>query len=420
MTGEIIALAVLVLLSAFFSGLEIALFSLGRAQVHSLVEKRKHGALVVERLKANPERLLVTILIGNNIVNIGAAAMATALALRVFGDVGVGIATGVMTFLILVFGEITPKTFAYRWAEKYALIFARPLEIFGWLIFPIVWCLEKLTKGLTKAAGSDVRSAIEHKSLLSSLARMALEEGKLKESEHRAVLSALQLDRIPASRVMTPRRDIYAIEAKTKLVEAMSLLAKSPYTRYPVFQDKLDEVVGVLHIRDLYERIRTGSAARSVNEIAGKPTFIPRTMVIGDLLKLFQHERAHMAIVIGEYGETVGLVTLEDVLEELVGEIEDETDDVRRLVRNLGEKCWMVNASIPIEDLERATGIRLPAEQHNTINGLLLDRFQGIPKAGDRIEIDGYVFVIRQADAKRVILTELSVETGETVDKNSK
>ena len=407
MSYEIAALAVLILLSAFFSGLEIALFSLGRAHVRALVERGESGAKAVARLKANPERLLVTILIGNNIVNIGAAAMATSLAMRLVGDYGVGVATGVMTFLILVFGEITPKTFAYRWAEKYALFFAGPLQIFSWIVFPLAWLLEGLTRHLTRTSGAQQNNGVGHKGLLSSMAKMALEEGELSASEHRLVESAVRLDRIPADRVMTPRSDMVVIEAERTLGEAVATLTTTPYSRYPVYRGDLDEIVGVLYLRDLYEHLRSGKESATVESVAAKPFFVPRTMVIGDLLRQFQRQRSHMAIVIGEYAETAGLVTLEDVLEEMVGEIEDETDDVRKRIHKLGEGRWLVDATLPLEDVQRAIGVELPTENHHTINGLLIGTHQDIPQSGTSIEAGGHTFVVRRADRRRVILAEL-------------
>ena len=409
MSYEIAALAILILFSAFFSGAEIALFSLGRAHVRALVERGASGAKAVARLKANPERLLVTILIGNNIVNIGAAALATSLAMRLLGDYGVGVATGVMTFLILVFGEITPKTFAYRWAESYALFFARALEIFAWIIFPLAWLLEGLTRRLTRTSGTEQNNGIGHKGLLSSMAKMALEEGGLSASEHRLVESAVRLDRIPADRVMTPRSDMEVVEAEKTLREAIATVTATPYSRYPVYRGDLDEIVGVLHLRDLYEHLRSGEDNKTVESIAAKPFFVPRTMVIGDLLRHFQRQRIHIAIVIGEYAETAGLVTLEDVLEEMVGEIEDETDDVRKRIHKLGEGRWLIDATLPIEDVQRAIGIELPTESHHTINGLLIGTYRDIPGSGTEIEAGGHSFVVRRADRRRVILAELII-----------
>lgn len=412
MTYEILALILLIGLSAVFSGLEIALFSLSRAYVRHLLDKKAHGAKVVARLKANPERLLATILIGNNIVNIAAASIATAVAIRLFQGIGggaataVGIATGVMTFLILVFGEITPKSLAYRWAERYSLIFARPLEIFGWITFPLVWLMEKLSRGLTMVRGADDRPKVEHRSLLLSLARMGVEEGTIHERQLQAVESVFRLEHVPVEAVMTPRGRMAAIESSVTLEEAAEILAEAPYSRVPVYRDDMDEIIGIMRLRDLYERILKGNGDTAAAGIAAKPLFVPRTMMLGDLLRLFQRERIHMAIVIGEYGETAGLVTLEDILEEMVGEIEDEADAVRHRAVKLSENRYLIDASLSIEDLRRITGVQLTTS-HNTVNGLLLDLYQNIPEDGAKIQADGYTFIVRRADARKVVLVEL-------------
>ena len=412
MVYEVLALILLVILSAVFSGLEISLFSLGRAHVRTLVERKVRCAKAVARLKANPERLLATILLGNNIVNIAAASIATALAISLFegfgagAATGVGVATGVMTFLILVFGEITPKSFAYRWAERYALIFARPLEFFAIAAFPFIWLLENLSKSLTRFSAKAGKPTVEHRSLLMSLARMGAEEGKIKERELRVVESAFRLEHVPVEMVMTPRKRMVAIPADIRLEEAAKVLAEEPHSRVPVFRGDLDEIVGILRLRDLYERVLEGAGDASAADIARKPLFVPRAMVLGELLRLFQRERVHMAIIIGEYGETSGLATLEDILEEMVGEIEDEADAVRHRVIKLGENRYILDALLSLEDLRRLTGVSLPGG-HRTINGLLIDLHQNIPKAGDQIKTDGHTFIVRRADARKVILAEL-------------
>lgn len=413
MTYEILVLVLLVALSAFFSGLEIALFSLGRAHLRTLVEKKVRGAATVARLKSNPERLLATILIGNNVANIGAASMATALAIRLFGNIGVGIATGVMTLLILVFGEITPKTLAYRWAEKFSLLFARPLELFGLLAFPVVWVIERFTRLLTRRAnlGAGAKSSVGDKSLLLAVARIGLERGTIAEREHRVVEGALKLGHVRADRVMTPRSAMVAVEADKTVSEAAEELGGMPFSRYPVYRDGTDDIVGILHLRDLYEKLRRGGGETRVDAVASKPIFVPKTMLIGELLRLFQHARAHIAVVIGEYGETAGIVTLEDILEEMVGEIEDEADAVRQHVIKLGEGRYLVDASLPIEDLRRFTGVRLPSG-HHTVNGLLLEAHQNIPRSGDSVEAGGHTFKIRRASPRRVILAEMVVAPG--------
>lgn len=410
---ELILLVVMIIASAFFSGLEIALFSLGRAHVRSLVERGIKGSATVARLKANPDRLLVTILVGNNIANISAASMATALSINIFNSLGastalgVGVATGVMTLLILIFGEITPKAFAVRWSEQISLVFARPLEIFGWIFFPAIWVLEKFSRSMTFIFGSKVKQHIKHEVLLMSLARLGLEEGTIDEHEHRIVENAFRLDRIPADRIMTPRSDMIALKSGSTVREVSEFISTQPYTRFPIYQGGQQEIVGILHIRDLYEQMRLGRETVLVEDIAAKPVYIPQTMPLNDLLLLFQKERNHMVVVIDEYGETAGIVTLEDVLEELVGEIEDEADTVSHKIVRISDDRYLVYASLSLDDINRTLDVALPAERYNTLNGLILDVYQNIPQPKEKIVYNGMTFIIRQADARKVILVEM-------------
>lgn len=414
MEFEIVLLAVMIAFSAFFSGIEISLFSLSPAQVRSLVERKVRGSQIVARLKANPERLLGVILIGNNIVNIGSASLATSVAIRLVGDAGVGLATGVMTLLILIFGEVSPKTFAVRHAEAIALKAARFLELIGIMLFPFAWLLERLANVVNRLAGPRKSSAEEHKLILMSLARMGLEEGKIQVHQHRILENAFRLDQTPAERIMTPRNAIVALLAGTTLLKAVEEIASKPYSRFPVLLDEKQGIIGILHVRDLHEQIRLGRGKIRVEEVAAKPIFVPSTMPLSELLFTFQRERMHMAVILDEYGDTDGIVTLEDVLEELVGDIEDEVDVARDSITRISEGHYLVQASISLDDLNRALATKLPAGQHNTLNGLLLDLFQDIPKPKDRIGFEGHTFIIRQADARHVILVELALAPPKT------
>ena len=415
MAFEIGLLAVLLVMSAFFAGLEIALFSLGRAHVRTLVERGVPGAKTVRNLKSNPERLLVIILIGNNIANIGSASLATAVAIRIFGDVGVGIATGVMTFLILIFGDMMPKTLAVHWAERYSLLCARPLLFFSYLVFPAVWVYERLSSAMSKAFDHHSASDIEHETVVTTMSRLGLEEGKIEEHEHRLVENAFRMDQTTAERIMTPRSKVIGVQAGTNLQEALKNLRDQPFSRFPVYEGEKEMVIGILHMRDLFMRLsRDPDDAIAVEGIATKPLFVAATMPASDLLLLFQRERSHIAIVLDEYGDTDGVVTLEDVLEELVGEIEDEVDSVSHDIIKKGEGSFLVYASLTIDDINRSLEIDLPAEEHNTLNGLLVDHFQNIPKPGQGIEIDGYSFVIRSADPRKIDLVELTLPPKET------
>jgi putative hemolysin len=403
---NILLLILLIFSSAFFSGLEIAMFSLGEGTVRSLVEQKRRGAEIVEKLKRNPERLLVVILIGNNVANIGSASIATALAIELFGNYGVGLATGVMTLLILVFGEITPKTFSVRYNEKIALFNARPLLYFSYLVLPVAWLLEKFSRGLTAAASKKAADPVETERVVKSITKLALEKGKIEEHEHQLVVNAFNLDETAAERIMTPRNKMSALHSSMTVSEAAEFISERPFTRYPIFADEKQGITGVVTIRDIYENFYKGNGTLLIDSIASKPLFVACTMPVSELLFLFQSSRMHMAIVLDEYGETDGIVTLEDAIEELVGEIEDEADLTGHNFIKMGNGSYLVYASITIDDFNRAFESNLPYEGSNTLNGLLVTRFQDIPSPQENIIIEDCKFKIRQADKRRVHLVE--------------
>lgn len=403
---NLLLLVVLIFASAFFSGLEIAMFSLGEGTLRTLVEQKRPGADTVERLKKNPERLLVVILIGNNIANIGSAAIATALAIEMFGDIGVGLATGVMTLLILVFGEITPKTFSVRYNQKIALLNARPLLWFSYFVYPVAWLMEKFSRGLTRTAGRKVAEQVETERVVQSITKMALEKGKIEEHEHQLVVNAFRLDETAAERIMTPRNKMVTLHSGMTVSEAVDFVTERPYTRYPIFKDEKQGISGIVTIRDIYENHHKGNANLTIDSIASKPLFVACTMPVSELLFLFQSSRSHLAVVLDEYGDTDGIVSLEDAIEELVGEIEDEADMVAHEIIPMSNGNYLVYASVTIDDFNRAFETRLPYEGSNTLNGLLVNRFQNIPHPQERIQIHDCHFVIRQANQRRVVLVE--------------
>ena len=400
-------LAVMILLSAFFSGLEIALFSLGKAHLRTLVDQEVPGAQTIHKLKKRPEHLLVVILIGNNIVNIGAASLATAVAIRLFGELGIGVATGIMTLLILIFGEITPKTFAVKYAEKISLKCAPFLIFFSWLVFPAAWLLEKMSIALTKATAKTKREEMEHETLLTSLSKMGLEEGKIEEHEHQLVENAFRMDKTNAERIMTPRGSIVGVKSGSTIEATLAEIKDKPFTRIPVFGEEKEGITGIISIRDIYNSILDGNGDEIIDSLANKPIFIPSTMLVSELLPLFQHRRIHIAVVLDEYGDTDGIVTLEDVLEELVGEIEDEADISQASIIRMLNGHVLVYTSVTIDDLNRALESELPTDGANTLNGLLLEHFQRIPNSNDSINIGEFKIVIRQADARKTVLAEL-------------
>ena len=328
---KIVVLCVLLLLSGFFSGSETALIRIGRIKARSLLKSGVKGADTVQKLVNEPEVVLTTVLIGNNIVNIAASALATSIAIEYFGDLGVGIAIGAMTFLILTFGEILPKTFAVHHAERISIAVSKPLEILIFLLRPVAKVLSVLTHALGKLLGLK----LQQKGLLSeeevkTVLDLGEEDGAIEEDEKMMMNGVLKLDYITVKNVMTPREEMVCLEVNQSLDSAVDLIKRHGYSRIPVFKDTVDNIVGILYAKDLLITMSGNESANSLKDLMKKPHFVPETARVDDLLKEFQAGKFHIAMVTDEEGRTKGLVSLEDLLEEIVGSIYDEHDTGKR------------------------------------------------------------------------------------------
>jgi len=320
--GILVLLGFLVLLSGVFSGSEIALFSVPSTRAEALAAEGVRGAQALKRLKSNPERLLVTLLIGNNVVNIGAASIATYAATEAFGSAGVGIATGGMTLLVLFFGEIIPKTYAAAHALKLSLLTA---PMFLWLTrlaLPIVLPFEAVSR-LVLPNSRTIPSVTE--SEIRALTLLGHEAGAIEEHERELIERAFALDATRAWEVMTPRTEIFAWPAERTLGEIATELSDVPYSRIPVYGGSLDDMTGVLYVRDAFEALIAGRHDAKLGTLAREPFFVPHSVSLVQLLADFRSRRIHLGIVVDEHGGTDGIVTLEDILEELVGEITGST-----------------------------------------------------------------------------------------------
>jgi len=332
---KIVVLFVLLLLSGFFSGSETALIRLGRIKARSLLKRGVKGADTVEKLVNEPEALLTTVLIGNNIVNIAASALATSLAIDFFGDLGVGIAIGVMTFLILTFGEIIPKTIAVRRTEQFSITVSKPLEILIFVLRPVIKILSVIINAFGKMVGLKIpQGKLLSEDEVKALLDIGEEEGAIEEDEKEMMNGVLKLDYITAKNVMIPKEEIVCLEANQRVDTAIELIKRSGYSRIPVFEETKDNIVGILYAKDLL--INTNGSTISLKELMKPAYFVPETARVDDLLKEFRKGKFHIAIVVDEEGRTKGLVSLEDLLEEIVGSIYDEYD-VRKIK---GEKMY--------------------------------------------------------------------------------
>ncbi len=396
MIGSLVTLAILILLSGFFSGAEIALFSLGEARVRSLVEEGRRGAQALADLKSNPERLLVTILIGNNIVNIGAASLATALALDVFGNQGVAYATGVMTLLILIFGEITPKGFSSVNNVQVGLAVAPVVHLLSRVLYPIVLPLEALTRWfLRRSARVGAPSVTEGE--IREMTAIGHREGSIDEHERQIIERAFWLDEKRAWDIMTPRVDIFAWPATRTLAEIADELNTVRHSRIPVFRETIDDLVGVLYTRDAYQALVSGQRDIQIGELVREPLFVPGSVPLTRLLGKFQTSRVHIGVVIDEYGGTDGLVTLEDILEELVGEIVDETDVERQSIVRISRHEIEVEGGADLREINYLFNTSFPQLDHRSFNGYLLDELGYVPEPDEEVERDG--ILIRVIDA---------------------
>lgn len=395
-------LLLLIACSGFFSGAEIAIFSVSEARVRSLDEEGVRGAGALAELKANPERLLTTILVGNNVVNIAATALATKVALDTFGDQGVAYATGAMTLLVLVFGEITPKSFAAAHSVRISLTIAPFIHFLSRFLFPVVTPLTALSRKLVRRRSrDDPLSFVEGE--IREMAAIYHEQGAIEDHERQIIDRAFRLDKTRAWEIMTPRVDLLAWPAGARLAEIAAELRTVRYSRVPVYGETVDDIVGIVYTRDAYQALVAGQRDVPLASLAREPFFVPGSVPLIKLLGDFQTRRIHMGVVIDEYGGTDGLVTLEDILEELVGEIVDETDLPEQPIVRLSRNEILVDGGTDLREINHFFNAALPQLEHRSLNGYLLDELGHVPKTGDEVEREGVRIRIEEASETQVL-----------------
>ena len=393
---EISALAVLIGLSGFFSGLEVALVGVRKSKVVQLFNEGKKGAKALHKLKMNPSWMMSSVNLGNNLVNVGASALATSVAIRLFGNDGLGIAVGVMTFLILVFGEITPKTYCNANSTKIALRYAPVLLAFSYAFYPVVKFFEIITRGVVKITGSSHIPPPITEEEIKGVIDQGLAEKALEKEEMELVHGALNFDDTVIRSVMTPRTKMFTLNAKMLLFEALPQINKSGHSRIPIFGETRDDIVGFIHARDVLKELEKDNKVVTLEQIARKPVFASQEKMVSSLLKEMKGRKTHMAIVVDEHGGVEGLVTLEDLLEEIVGEIEDETDLTREKgYERIDQDTIITNGDIEIDVINDIFKTKIPdGDDYASLNGLLHERLQDIPQEGDKIEIEELRIVV--------------------------
>ena len=399
---EIAALIAMIGLSGYFSGLEVALVSIRLSKIEQMVKDKVRGASSLQKLKSNPSRMMSSVNLGNNLASIAATALATDIALKFFGDDGLAIAIGIMTFLILIFGEITPKTYCNANAAKVAVKNSRILLIFSYALFPIVWIFEIITKGMIKLTGSSDMPPGLTEDEIKEIVKQGYKDKAIEKQESELVHGALNFDDIVIRSVMTPRTKMFKLNSKMMLFEALPEINKSGFSRIPVFAENTDQIVGIVHARDVLKKLEGDEKIISLEQIMREPVFVSQEKRVSDLLKEMQGRRTHMAIVLDEFGGVEGCVTLEDLLEEIVGEIQDETDTEKPSFQRDGQNAIVTDGDIEIDTINDIFKSNIPpGDDYSTLNGLLHEKLHDMPKEDDKIEIGSLRIIVEKVSKNK-------------------
>ncbi|MFG6591210.1 HlyC/CorC family transporter [Sulfitobacter sp. 1A12157] len=417
-TGIILLLLVL---SGFFSGSETALTAASRGKLRAQADKGASGAIRALKITEDNERLIGSVLLGNNLVNILAASMATALFTRLFGESGVALATLVMTLLVLVFAEVLPKTYAITNAETAAALVSRPISIVVLVFSPVVTAVRYFVRGVLRLFGVQIdpdSNILAVREEIAGALQLGHSEGVVEKEDRDRILGALDLRERAVEEVMLHRSGIEMIDADSDPTEIMEKCLQSNHTRLPVFRDDPENIIGVIHAKDLlramYKLIGgpNGDAAAlngfNVADVVMKPYFVPETSTLDEQMRQFLRRRTHFALVVDEYGSLQGLITLEDILEEIVGEITDEFDpDADHPLKQSEDGHLMVEGAMTIRDLNRATDWSLPDDEANTVAGLVIHEAQMIPTVGQVFSFHNFRFEVIERDGNRI--TQLKI-----------
>lgn len=410
---NIIALAVLILMSGYFSATETAFLSCNKTRLRTMAEKGNKRAALVNRLNENYDRLLSTILIGNNIVNLTAASIGTVLFVRLYGDIGATVSTAVITVLVLIFGEITPKNVAKDCPEKLAMFSAPIIRVLIWIFTPLNFLFGLWKKLVSKVLHLESDSKMSQEELL-MLVEEVREGGTIDSEEGDLLKNAIEFNDMRAEDILTHRVDLEAVDIESTKEEIAEVFTQSKFARLPVYEDSIDNIIGILNMKDFYDG--TGITAKSIRDIMTKPLFVLKSEKIDELLKLLQETKSQMAVILDEYGGTLGIVTLEDILEELVGEIWDEHDEVTEEYIPIGENRWRVDCSVNLDDFCDFFGIETDSTTIS-LGGWVMEQLGKVPEAGDSFEFDCLSVSVVETDGQRVTFIDVEKKPEEVEEE---
>ena len=401
----LVLLIVCLVLSAFFSSSETAFISLERFRVQHMVNTKVKGATRVAKMLERPERFLSTILLGNNLVNTAVAALATALAISVWEEQGLLIATIGVTIVLLIFAETTPKTFANRHAEKLSLLFVRPIEIISWLFTPFVTILSWISSGVTRlVGGTPVPRSLVSEEEIRTMITVGHKEGTVEEAEADMLHAVFEFGDRPVSEVLVPRPEVVGVEKGTTLADFLALYAESPISRFPVYEENMDNVVGILSIKDVLMALAKGTitSENPIDNLIRPAYFTPETKRIGELFSEMRDKNYRMSVVVDEYGGTAGVVSLSRLMEEIVGPVGDELAAAEKEYEPINEYTFQIDGGMRIEEANEEMGLELPEGEYETVAGFVLHLLGRIPKQGQQLRYKGLKIVVTKMKGLKI------------------
>lgn len=405
---QIVAIVVLVLLSAFFSSAETALTTVNKHRLRSLAEDGNRNAQNVLKLIENPAKMLSAILIGNNIVNISASALMTTFTTSVFGSKFVGVSTGILTLIILLFGEITPKSLATLYNEKIALMYIHVIAPLVVLLTPLIWFVDKLSGVIFWVLRVD-RDAANNQMTegeLRTIVDVSVEDGVLEKEEKSMINNVVDFGDSKAKDVMVPRADMALVSVDATFDEVFEIFNEEHYSRLPVYDENKDTVIGIVYLKDLFffqNQVDKKNNAFSIRNIMREPFFVYEYQKTSSIMAEMRNRFVSLAIVLDEYATAVGLITIEDLIEEIVGEIRDEFDmDELKMITKLSDNHYEIDAAMKLSDLEDSIGISLESEDYDSLGGYVIELLDHLPNVGETVKKDGITFQVVSMEKNRI------------------
>ena len=390
---------------------ETALMSISKIRIRHMVEEGVKGAKLLEKLLENPNKLLSAILIGNNIANIGASAIATTLATEIIGgEGGVAIATGIMTVLVLIFGEITPKSIAKQKSEKVSLLVSKPIKLLVIILSPFVVVFTAISGLFIRLFGGNPKETEPFitEEELKTMVGVSEEEGVLEDVEKEMIFNVFEFGDLQVKDVMIQRVDIVAIEKESTYEEVLSVIKKEQFSRIPVYDDTIDNIIGILNVKDL---IMAGESKEDfqVLKYIREPNYTFEFKKVAEVFKEMKKTRNHLDIVLDEYGGTVGIVTIEDLIEEIVGEIEDEYDEHNEPIQVVKDNEYIVNGGAKLDDISELIGINIESEELDSVGGLVIEELGRIPEENEEVIINKVKFIVEKMDKNRIKKVRINI-----------